>query len=62
MNISVHEINGDDRLKMEKYAKQIFQDFDYSSIPSRKFDATTMLDVLKHVLDPLFLTNSLSRN
>ena len=52
MNISAHEIKGNDLSKIEKYAKQIYQDFDYSCIPSRKFDAVTMLDVLEHVLDP----------
>ena len=61
MNISAHEIKGSDLSKIEKYAKQIYQDFDYSCIPSRKFDAVTMLDVLEHVLDPQFLINSVSR-
>ena len=61
MNISAHEIIGGDLSKIEKYAKQIYQDFDYSCIPSRKFDAVTMLDVLEHVLDPQFLINSVSR-
>ena len=61
MNISAHEIKGSDLSKIEKYTKQIYQDFDYSSIPSKKFDATTMLDVLEHVLDPQFLINSISR-
>ena len=60
-NISGHEIKGLDLSKIKKYAKQIHQDFDYSSIPSRKFDAATMLDVLEHVLDPQFLINSVSR-
>jgi len=61
INISAHEISGSDLSKIEKYAKQIYQDFDYSSIPSGKFDATIMLDVLEHVPAPQFLIDSMSR-
>ena len=60
-NISAHEIKDLDLSKIKKYTKQIYQDFDYSSIPSSKFDAITMLDVLEHVLDPQFLVNSMYR-
>jgi len=61
INISAHEIKGSDLSKIKKYAKQIYQDFDYSSIPSRNFDVATMLDVVEHVIDPQFLINSAYR-
>ena len=61
INISAHEIRGSDLSKIEKYAKQIYQDFDYSSIPSGVFDAAIMLDVLEHVPVPRFLIDSISR-
>ena len=44
-----------------KIEKQIYQDFDYSIIPSGKIDAIIMLDVLEHVPAPQFLIDSMSR-
>jgi hypothetical protein len=37
-DISAHEIPGADLTKIEGIASQIYQDFDYSSIPSDSFD------------------------
>ena len=61
VNVSAHDIQGNDFSKIKEKAKKIYQDFDYSSIPSGKFDVATMLDVLEHVLKPQQLTNSVAR-
>jgi 2-polyprenyl-3-methyl-5-hydroxy-6-metoxy-1,4-benzoquinol methylase len=60
-NVSAHEIPGCDLSFIEKTAKHIFQDFDYSTIPSETFDAVTLLDVLEHVPDPKYLIETCAR-
>lgn len=60
-DVSAHEIQGSDLSKIENVATHIFQDFDYSSIPSNSFNAATLLDVLEHVIDPKYLINTCAR-
>jgi hypothetical protein len=54
-DVSAHEIQGSDLSKIRNIAHHIYQDFDYSSIPSGEFDAVTLLDVVEHVIDPRYL-------
>ena len=61
LDVSAHEIEGSDMSKIKNIASSIYQDFDYSSIPSEKFNAVTLLDVLEHVLDPQYLINMCNR-
>lgn len=60
-NVSAHEIKGADLSAIANKAEHIFQDYDYSSIPSDSFDAATLLDVVEHVPDPAFLINTCFR-
>lgn len=60
-NVSAHEIQGSDLSKIKDVAEHIYQDFDYSSIPSEKFNAVTLLDIVEHVIDPAHLINTCSR-
>ena len=60
-NVSAHEIEGADLSPIAGIAKNIYQDFDYNSIPSNTFDAVTLLDVVEHVADPAYLFRTCSR-
>lgn len=60
-NVSAHEIPGADLSGLKGTASHIYQDFDYSTIPTAGFDAVTMLDVLEHVIDPGYLIDNCSR-
>ena len=60
-NIFAHEIQGSDLSNIKGIAKDVFLDFDYSSIPSDNFNAVTMLDVAEHVPDPKYLFNMCAR-
>lgn len=60
-NVSAHEIPGSDLSKISDITNNIYLDYDYSTIPSDKFDAVTLLDVVEHVLDPQYLMKMCSR-
>lgn len=60
-NVSSHEIQGNDMSGIRGIARNIYQDFDYSSIPSSSFEAVTLLDVAEHVIDPGYLIKTCSR-
>jgi len=60
-DVSAHEIEGTDLSRIRNIANYIYQDHDYSTIPSDKFDAVTLLDVLEHVLHPQYLINTCAR-
>lgn len=60
-DISAHEIQGSDLTRINNIASSIYQDFDYSTIPSDNFDAVTLLDVVEHVLDPQYLIETSAR-
>ncbi len=60
-DVSAHEVKGSDLSKIEKIASCIYQDFDYSSIPSNEFHIVTLLDVVEHVIDPKYLINMCAR-
>lgn len=59
--IAAHEIQGSDLSGIRQITSQIYLDFDYSTIPSNKFDAVTLLDVAEHVIDPSYLMKTCSR-
>jgi 2-polyprenyl-3-methyl-5-hydroxy-6-metoxy-1,4-benzoquinol methylase len=54
-HVSGHEIPGEDLTGVIDLADSVFQDQDYSSIPSSSFDVVTLLDVVEHVRDPQYL-------
>lgn len=60
-DISAHEIKGSNLSRIEGIATCIYQDFDYVSIPSNKFDAVALLDVVEHVIDPKYLIDTCFR-
>ena len=60
-NVSAHEIQGSDLSNIREITNHIYQDFDYSSIPSNHFNAVTLLDVVEHVIDPRYLINTCGR-
>ena len=60
-NVSAHEIQGSDLSEIEQIANHLYQDFDYSSIPSHNFDAVTLLDVVEHVINPRYLISTCHR-
>jgi len=60
-NVSAHEIQGSDLSEIKDTANRIFQDSDYSSIPSAGFNAVTLLDVVEHVPDPKYLIRMCAR-
>lgn len=60
-DVSAHEIEGSDLSRIERIASGIYLDFDYTSIPSNKYDAVTLLDVVEHVIDPKYLINMCAR-
>ena len=59
--VSAHEIDGVDLSKIKNVTTRLYQDHDYSSIPSSEFDAATLLDVVEHVPSPAFLIGTCSR-
>ena len=59
--VSGHEIPGADLSGVKGIAENIYEDFDYSSIPGESFDVVTMLDVVEHVRDPKFLLSQCHR-
>ncbi len=58
---SAHEIPGADLSGIKDIARNIYQDFDYRTIPSNSFTCVTLLDVVEHVIDPRILTKMCSR-
>ena len=60
-DVSAHEIQGSDLSRIKQIASRIYQDCDYSSIPSNNFNAVTLLDVVEHVIDPRYLINMCGR-
>lgn len=60
-NVSAHEIKGSDLSRIGEIAMQIYQDYDYSLVPSNTFAAATLLDVVEHVPDPAYLINTCAR-
>ena len=59
--ISGHEIPGGDLSALKETAENIYEDFDYSTIPDEQFDVVTMLDVVEHVRDPKLLLSQCRR-
>lgn len=60
-DVSSHEIEGSDLSGIADIATHIYQDYDYSSIPSGAFKVATLLDVVEHVPDPAYLIGACSR-
>jgi 2-polyprenyl-3-methyl-5-hydroxy-6-metoxy-1,4-benzoquinol methylase len=60
-SVSAHEIPGADMSRITDIACNIYQDFDYSSIPIGRFDAVTLLDVVEHVMDPRYVLKMCSK-
>jgi SAM-dependent methyltransferase len=60
-NLYAHEIAGEDLSRIKDITKDIYQDFDYNSIPSDFFDVVTLLDVVEHVIDPHYLLRTCER-
>jgi 2-polyprenyl-3-methyl-5-hydroxy-6-metoxy-1,4-benzoquinol methylase len=60
-SVAAHEIPGADLSGIREIASAIYQDDDYSSLPSDHFDAVTLLDVVEHVPDPQFLMQVCAR-
>lgn len=60
-NLFAHEIQNVDLSKINSIVRQIYQDYDYSTIPSNTFEAVTLLDVIEHVIDPKYLIKSCGR-
>ena len=60
-SIAAHEIPGADLSGIGDIASAIYQDYDYGSVPSDRFDAVTLLDVVEHVPDPQFLMDVCAR-
>ena len=60
-NVFAHEIQGSDLSNIKQVASHIYEDFDYSSIPSNNFDAVTLLDVAEHVVNPRYLMDTCNR-
>lgn len=60
-NVFAHEIQDVDLSKINSIVRQIYQDYDYSTIPSNTFEVITLLDVLEHVIDPSHLIKSCGR-
>lgn len=60
-SVSGHEIAGADLSGVKAIADDLYEDFDYSSIPDDAFDVVTMLDVVEHVRDPKYLLSQCRR-
>lgn len=60
-NVSGHEIAGEDLSGVKDIAENIYQDFDYQTIPSETFDVVTLLDVVEHVVSPHYLLENAFR-
>lgn len=60
-NLCAHEIPGCDLSAISSIAQQIYQDYDYSTLPADGFDIVTMLDVVEHVPDPRRLMDACRR-
>lgn len=60
-NVFAHEIQDVDLSKINSIVRQIYQDYNYRTIPSNTFEAVTLLDVLEHVIDPSHLIKSCGR-
>jgi SAM-dependent methyltransferase len=54
-HLFAHEVPGADLTRLRKVGIQVFNDFDYSSLPSNRFDLITLFDVAEHVTDPHYL-------
>lgn len=60
-DVSAHEIKGSDLSRIDSIASCIYQDFDYTTIPSDKFEVVTLLDVVEHVIEPQYLIKMCAR-
>jgi SAM-dependent methyltransferase len=60
-DVSAHEIAGADLSGSSARGIMVYEDFDYSTIPSGYFDVVTLLDVAEHVRDPIVLMNACGR-
>lgn len=60
-DISVHEIEGADLERVRPLVRAVYQDHDYSTLPTEAFDTVTLLDVAEHVIDPLVLMRTACR-
>jgi SAM-dependent methyltransferase len=60
-DISVQEIEGNDLSRVSGKVRAVYQDFDYSTVPSDAFDVVTLLDVAEHVIEPLYLMRAACR-
>jgi SAM-dependent methyltransferase len=60
-DVSVHEIAGADVEPLRANGIPFYQDADYATIPSERFDVVTLLDVAEHVLSPAKLFDACHR-
>jgi len=60
-NLFAHEIPGGDLSKIKNIVKEIYTDFNYEKIPSNSFEVVTLLDVVEHVPNPMYLINMVNR-
>ncbi|MGH8456081.1 MAG: class I SAM-dependent methyltransferase [Stenotrophobium sp.] len=60
-HLAAHEIPGTKLSHLEAIGCTVYQDFDYSTLPSNTFDMVTLLDVLEHVVDPQYLIDACFR-
>jgi 2-polyprenyl-3-methyl-5-hydroxy-6-metoxy-1,4-benzoquinol methylase len=51
-SIAAHELPGSDLSEARQSGIEIYQDYDWSSLPSAEFNMVTMLDVAEHVREP----------
>jgi len=60
-HVAAHEIPGTSLGRLRSRGIEVFEDFDYASIPDSSFDCITLLDVAEHVLDPNKLFSACNR-
>ncbi|MBW2232987.1 MAG: class I SAM-dependent methyltransferase [Deltaproteobacteria bacterium] len=60
-DLSAHEIPGGNLSKIGAVACEVYEDFDYSLLPSNTFDVVTLLDVVEHVIEPQSLVDACAR-